>query len=120
MTRLVLPSTINLTSGRRSQRLHQYPACGGRAQEDETILELGVSGHAKVRFVHLDPPGLIRSWEITEFGLGVSSDGLEHGAFDDDTSAHIFPERNQQLSGERHDRRLLETAAIALDPFFEP
>ena len=70
MTRLILPSTINLTSGRRSQRLHQYPACGGGAQEDETILELGVSSHAKVRFVHLDPPGLIGSWEITELVRG--------------------------------------------------
>jgi hypothetical protein len=29
------------------------------------------------------------------------SDGLEHGAFDDDTGGHIFPERNKQLSGER-------------------
>jgi hypothetical protein len=27
--------------------------------------------NAKVRFVHLDPPGLIGSWEITEFGSGV-------------------------------------------------
>ena len=27
---LVVPHQINLTSGRRAKRLHQYPACGGR------------------------------------------------------------------------------------------
>jgi len=32
-----------------------------RAQEDDTILIFGVSGHGHYRFVHLDPPGLIRS-----------------------------------------------------------
>jgi hypothetical protein len=37
-------------------------AVGG--QEDETILENGFLGHAKVRFVYLDPPGLFKSWKI--------------------------------------------------------
>jgi hypothetical protein len=55
---LVVPRQINLTSGRRAKRLHQYPACGGRAQEDETILNCGFSGHGFRRFVHLDPPRL--------------------------------------------------------------
>ena len=32
------PHQINLTFGRRAKRLHQYPACGGWAQEDKTIL----------------------------------------------------------------------------------
>jgi hypothetical protein len=64
----LVPSTINLTSGRRSQQRTNIPLAAVGAQEDETILELGISGHAKVRFVHLDPPGLIGSWEITEFG----------------------------------------------------
>jgi hypothetical protein len=41
------------------------PRAAGRAQEDETILLLGVSGHAQHRFVHLDRPGLIGSWRIT-------------------------------------------------------
>ena len=40
------------------------PLAAGGAQEDETILESGFSGHALLRFVHLDPPGLIRSWKI--------------------------------------------------------
>ena len=30
MTRGSSPSTINLTSGRHSRWLHQYPACGGQ------------------------------------------------------------------------------------------
>jgi hypothetical protein len=45
-------------------RPHQYPACGGRAEEDDTILYFGFLGHVGVRFVHLDPPELIKSWKI--------------------------------------------------------
>jgi hypothetical protein len=55
---LVVPRQINLTSGRRAKRLHQYPACGGRGSGDETILNCGFSGHGFRRFVHLDPPRL--------------------------------------------------------------
>jgi hypothetical protein len=40
------------------------PLAAVRAQEDETNLEYGFLGHAKVRFVHLDPPGLLKSWKI--------------------------------------------------------
>src|SRR5436190_2694206 len=43
----------------------KIPLSAGRAQEDETILESGISGHGLLRFVYLDPPGLIRSWEMT-------------------------------------------------------
>jgi hypothetical protein len=34
-------------------------------RKTRTILESGVSGHGLLRFVYLDPPGLIRSWEMT-------------------------------------------------------
>src|SRR5260221_13722471 len=34
-------------------------------RKTRTILESGISGHGLLRFVFLDPPGLIRSWEIT-------------------------------------------------------
>jgi hypothetical protein len=34
------------------------PLAAGGAQEDETILNGGFSGHGFRRFVHLDPPGL--------------------------------------------------------------
>ena len=37
-----------------------------RLRKTRTILESGVSGHGLLRFVYLDPPGLIRSWEMTE------------------------------------------------------
>lgn len=35
------------------------PLAAGGAQEDETILNCGFSGHGFRRFVHLDPPGLM-------------------------------------------------------------
>ena len=38
--------------------------------------------------------------------IRLSSGSPNHGAFDHDPSAHIFPERDQQLSCQRHDRRL--------------
>ena len=34
------------------------------AQANETILPIGISVHGLPRFVHPDPPELIRSWEI--------------------------------------------------------
>src|SRR5271166_4738743 len=34
------------------------------AQANETILPIGISGHGLSRFIHLDPPELIRSWKI--------------------------------------------------------
>jgi hypothetical protein len=37
------------------------PLAAGGAQEDKTILPIGYSSHGIVRFVRLDPPGLIRS-----------------------------------------------------------
>jgi hypothetical protein len=62
---LVIPRQINLTSGRRAKRdCTNIPLAAGGAQEDETILNCGFSGHGFRRFVHLDPPGLIRSWKI--------------------------------------------------------
>jgi len=39
----------------------KIPLAAGRAQEDETILEIGYWRHANARFVHLDPPRLIGS-----------------------------------------------------------
>jgi hypothetical protein len=34
-------------------------------RKTRTILESGISGHGLLRFVYLDPPRLIRSWEMT-------------------------------------------------------
>jgi hypothetical protein len=43
------------------------PRAAGGAQEDETNLILGFSSQPWNRFVHLDLPGLIRPWAMTEF-----------------------------------------------------
>jgi len=40
------------------------PLAAAGAQAGETILIIGVSGHGLPRFVHPDPPELIRSWKI--------------------------------------------------------
>ncbi len=119
-TTWLFPPQINLTFGRRSQRLHQDPACDGWAQEDGTILESGFLSHGLDRFVDLDPPGPIRPWEIRRFGQRLLPAGFHHGSFDDDASGHLFPKRHQQLARQRHDGRPLEAAAVARDPFFKP
>ena len=53
------PRQINLTFGRLHDGCTNIPLAAGGAQEDETILEGGFLSHAKLRFVHLDPPGLM-------------------------------------------------------------
>jgi hypothetical protein len=40
------------------------PLAAAGAQVGETILVIGISGHGLSRFVHPDPPELIRSWKI--------------------------------------------------------
>ena len=90
------------------------------AQANETILPIGISVHGLPRFVHPDPPELIRSWEIWESAERLSSGGLHHGSLNDDASGDIFPQRHEQLARQRHDSRLLHAAAVAFDPFFEP
>src|SRR6516165_1066737 len=42
----------------------KIPLSAGRAQEDENHSRKRHSGHGLLRFVYLDPPGLIRSWEM--------------------------------------------------------
>src|SRR6476660_285500 len=64
-------------------------------RKTRTILESGISGHGLLRFVYLDPPGLIRSWEMTGLRLVYSLSNLHHDAFDNDTGGHVFPERDQ-------------------------
>ena len=41
------------------------------AQANETILPIGISVHGLPRFVHPDPPELIRSWKICEEDLRI-------------------------------------------------
>src|SRR5271166_1287488 len=51
---------------------------------------------------------------------GLSSGGPNHCAFNHDSGAHICPERDQQLSRQRHDRRLAPTTAAAFHSVLEP
>jgi len=64
-------------------------------RKTRTILESGISGHGLLRFVYLDPPGLIRSWEMTGLRWCISLGNLHRNAFDNDTGGHVFPERDQ-------------------------
>src|SRR5260370_40462327 len=92
-------------------------------RKTRTFLENGVSGHGLRRFVHLDPSGLINVLRITvldAWKTGLSSGRPNHCAFDHDSSAHIFPERDQQLSPQRHDRSLAPTTAVTFDSGLEP
>ncbi len=58
-------------------------------RKTRTILENGVLGHGLLRFVHLDPPGLIRS-------LRMRSDRrrrLHHGSLDNDAGVEQLAHR---------------------------
>jgi hypothetical protein len=60
---LVFPRQINLTSGRRAKRLHQYPACGGRGSggRDRSKLRLFRPWFSAVRL-----PGSARTDQVLE------------------------------------------------------
>ena len=60
------------------------------AQANETILPIGISVHGLPRFVHPDPPELIRSWKICESAERLSSGGLHHGSLNDDAVVTYF------------------------------
>ena len=73
------------------------PLAAVGAQEDETILEDGLFGHVRVRFVHLDPPGLIKSWKISGFGQRLSSGTFHHGSLDDNAAVTYFQSATSNL-----------------------
>jgi hypothetical protein len=98
----------------------KIPLAAGGAHEDETILQSGCSSHPATRFVHLDPPELIRSWEIGEFGWRLSLPGFHHGSLNNDAGCDILPQCHQQFARQSHDGRFLETDPIVADPFLEP
>lgn len=58
------PHQIKLTFGRRSRRLHQYPACGGWGSKGRDHSSIRLFGHMVVRFVRPDRPEMIRFWKI--------------------------------------------------------
>ena len=120
MTRLVARARSNLYSVAVRNSCTNFPLAAAGAQEDETILGFGISGQAYRRFVHLDPPGLIGSWKNAEFGLGAVSGGLHNRALDDDAGVDVFPQRDEQLAGKRHDHWFTQATAVALHAVVEP
>jgi hypothetical protein len=87
-----------------------------------------VDRHFRPWLLSVRPPGSARADQVLEDLIicrasilrRLLSGVLHHGAFDDDAGGDIFPQRHQQLARQRHDGRLLQTAAVAADPFFEP
>ena len=68
--------SINLTSGRRSGRLHQYPACGGRGSVGaRPFLKTALSGHGLERLARLNRSGLIRPGPVVETLSGTACSG---------------------------------------------
>src|SRR5271155_3043155 len=99
------------------------PLAAGRAQEDENLSR---KRRFRPRIASVRPPGSVRTDYVLRITVldawktGLSSGRPNHGAFDHDPSAHIFPERDQQLSRQRHDRRLAPTTAVAINSVLEP
>src|SRR3954469_5988362 len=78
-------TTIPLASGEGS---------GGRDHSSDRLFP----SHRLLRFVHLDPRGLIRPREIGGKAAAVCSGALEDGPLDQNASSRILPERDQQLA----------------------
>src|SRR6478752_9831424 len=99
------------------------PLAAGRAQEDENLSR---KRRFRPRPASVRPPGSVRTDHVLRITVldawktGLLSGGPNHCAFDHDPSAHIFPERDQQLSRQRHDRCLAPTTAVTFDSVLEP
>src|SRR5271157_1317675 len=99
------------------------PLAAGRAQEDENLSR---KRRFRPRLASVRPPGSVRTDPVLRITVldawktGLSSGRPNHGAFDHDSSAHILTERDQQLSRERHDRRLAPTTAVTIVSVLEP
>ena len=65
-------------------------------------------------FVYLDPPGLIRSWEMTGLRWCIRLGNLDRNALDNDTGGQVSLERDQQLAGQCHDGCLAQAAPLRL------
>jgi hypothetical protein len=64
-----LPSQIQLIYGRCSRQRNQHPACGGQGlRRTRPFYQAAFEAILNCGSFHLDPPGLIGSWKIAEFG----------------------------------------------------
>src|SRR5216683_534268 len=120
MTRPVLRARSTSHTVAAHDGCTKIPLAAHRAQEDEN--------HSRKRrfrpwLASVRPPGSARTDQVQEddgVRLECSSSGRHCGAFDHDTGGYIFPERDQQLPRQRHDRRLAQAAAIKADSFVKP
>ena len=91
------------------------------AQENETILELGIgakSNFGSSTWIRQDLLAL-EDYKIRFIGQD-SQAAFIMAPLNNDAEGDIFPQRDQQLSRQRDDGRLLQTSAIAHDTFFKP
>ena len=101
----------NLTFGRRvSSDFTHDSAFGGGAWEAGPFFASAFLSQAIHRFADPDRPGLISPRQIRRGGpsvLGTRSGGGFHDrSFDDNAGAGEFPQRHEQLAGERDDQPL--------------
>ena len=60
-------------------------------------------------------------WILGDFENWTTASGpLQSGAFDNDPSIDVLPDRDEQLTGEGHDHRLLQAPAVVPHPLPEP
>src|SRR5271165_2548403 len=115
MTRLVpeLRSTSHTVAARDG--CTNIPLAAGRAQKDEN--------HSRKRRFRPWPASVRRSGSVRTDPvlritvLDAGRRGYRGAGY---PSAHIFPERDQQLSRQRHDRRLAPTTAVTIVSVLEP
>src|SRR5215469_3246 len=98
----------------------KIPLSAGRAQEDEN--------HSRKR--HFRPwlaavrlPGSAGTDQVLGddgMTLVYLLGNLHRNAFDNDTGGDVFPERDQELSRQCHNRCLAQAAAVAVYPFVKP
>lgn len=107
--------TVAVLAAAPSFRLRCGKGSGGRDHSK--------ARHLKPDFEPVRPPGSARidqSWKITRLCLRESLGRLQHCAVDDNAEGDIFPESDQQLSGQRNDRAFLVPPAIRLDAINKP
>jgi hypothetical protein len=91
------------------------PLASGEGSGERTILFFGFWSQAKSRSARLDPPELIGSGR-----WGAQPRGGHYLGSSVRSRRHVFPEGDQQLSGQGNDQYLPDSAAIELDPLMEP
>jgi hypothetical protein len=88
--------------------------------EWQVSISSGIVRQIQSRLLHFISLSSLQVMEDLKISLAFSVTGIHHGSLDNDAGSDVFPQRHYQLARQRHDGRLLETAAVAIDPFFKP